>query len=316
MARGRYSRKGSRSRRGFKRGRGKFGKRRFGKTRVPGGSRLVRGAMRTAGSYAVGQARAELKYCDSLLFNTISSNGGGNQDWAVQSKVQAADSPSNTNGDVLRFSASANVGAAGSNAANVLGQPGMLLNNITQGADATQRIGRKVQIKSIRVRVSVRINDDYVTEVPDTNNVLVDYETKSSSYANPQSCRLVLVWDKQPNGIIAGSGQVFESMNGYNGSDSMMNLDNRDRFVILADETKILSPFGIGAAHFDIYKECDLTTIYSTAVSPQTIASIQSGALYAFFLSDVVTVTNPLSPLVANAPFSTFAQCRLRYLDA
>lgn len=276
----------------------------------------MRGAMRTAGSYAVGQARAELKYCDSLLFNTVSVDGGGNQDWAVQSKVNAAGSPSNTNGDVLRFSSSANVGAGGSNAAGIEGQPGMLLNNITQGADATQRIGRKIQIKSIRVRVSVRINDDVTTAVPVTNNVLTQYDTVTSTYGTPMSVRLVLVWDKQPNGSQAGSGQVFESMNGFNGSDSMMNLDNRDRFVILADETKIVSPMGIGAAHFDIYKECDLTTIYSSAVSPQTIASIQSGALYAFFLSDVATVTSPLTPLVANAPFSQYAQCRVRYLDA
>lgn len=315
MARGKYGRKyGRKSGRGFKRGRKSYGKKRYGKTRVPSGTRYVRGAMRTAGSYAVGQARAELKFCDSLLNNHF-VNGDGNQDWAAQVRPSAGDNPANTNGIVLRFSSSAGVNPAGSNYAGTTGQPGMLLNNITQGADARQRIGRKIQIKSIRVRVSARINDDFITQVPVTNNVLVQYDTKSLSYAKGQSARLVLVWDKQPNGSIATSSMVFKAQNGKLGTDAMMNLDYRDRFVILADETRALAPFGTGCVHFDIYKECDLTTIFSSTVADQQISSIQSGALYAFFLGDVETVTPVLTPPIENTIRSEYNMCRLRYLD-
>lgn len=315
MARGKYGRKyGRTSGRGFKRGRKSYGKKRYGKTRVPSGTRYVRGAMRTAGSYAVGQARAELKYCDSLL-NNVLTNGGGMMDYAVQSRAQAAGTQANTNGTSLMFTSSASTNPVGSNYAGLSGQPGILLNNITQGADAMQRIGRKIQIKSIRIRCSVQVQDDWVLAYPVDNQPNAAYNVAGNYGGAPQSCRLVIVWDKQPNGQQATSADVFTARNGSLGSDAMMNLDKRDRFVILADETRPLSPGGNASVMFDIYKECDLTTIYSSAVDPQTIASIQSGALYGFFLSDKPTVKNPLAVPVADAPTSTYNMCRLRYLD-
>ena len=133
---------------------------------------------------------------------------------------------------------------------------------------------------------------------------------------NPVVVRVVVVWDKQANGTQAMSSDVFVNMNGLNDSASHMQLNNRDRFVILADERKTLGPYGNGVASFDIYKECDLTTIFSTGPNPQTIASIASGALYAFFLGEENVVSSPLAAPPANSIRCNAAQCRIRFLDA
>ena len=129
-----------------------------------------------------------------------------------------------------------------------------------------------------------------------------------------QTARIVIVWDKQANGTQAMSGDVFTNMNGSLGSASHMQLNNRDRFVILADERKIIGSNSNAVVSFDIYKECDLTTIFSTGPNPQTITSIASGALYAFFLGDTAPI-----PLTAITPLhvrSLEAQSRIRFLDA
>jgi len=269
----------------------------------------VRGAMRSGGSYAVGQARAELKYCDSSLLNVVLGTGAFGQ----QSKAQSAGSPANTTATIGLFTQwnSANVAPhAGFN-----GQPGIILNNITQGADATQRIGRKIQIKSIRVLASVQVSS-YWTNL----NSAAGTSYNQTNYCENQTARLVLVWDKQPNGAICFSSDVFVEMNGNTPSSSMMNLNNRDRFVILADEKRSMGAGGNGTALFDIYKECDLTTIYSSAVDPQLIASIASGALYAFLLGDSPNgIANPavaINPITLPGAYTTNAQVRLRYLDA
>lgn len=309
-----YSRKRY-GKRGFKKA---YRKRsRYGKSRVPSGTRLVRGALRTGGSYAVGQARAELKYCDSLLWN-ITLNGP-NIDWSVQSKAQTAGSPSNVgpSAQFLAFSQFSGANAAGSNYAGLVGQPGLILNNVTQGTDATQRIGRKIQIKSIRILITAKVYTSQIdTAGEETAGPPLTYEESANPAVPPQTARVVLVWDKQPNGQQATSFDVFTDMNGKRGSSSMMNLDNRDRFVILADEKRSIGPYGTGTAVFDIYKECDLTTIFSTAADPQTIASIASGCLYAFFLGDADVVANPLAVVSSTFLSASHAQCRIRFLDA
>ena len=120
-------------RRAYKKAYRKGKSRRYGKGRVPGGLRLVRGALRTAGSYAVGQARAELKFCDTLLYNVGYAGPGpkaGNCDWLVQQKVQAAGSPVNVvvpaGGGELAFANNAAANPVGSNYANTSGSPGGL----------------------------------------------------------------------------------------------------------------------------------------------------------------------------------------------
>jgi len=310
-------------RRAFKKAYRKAKSRRYGKGRVPGGLRLVRGALRTQGSYAVGQARAELKFCDSLLHNAVytGANQSGNFDFAVQNKNVDAGSPSNINlganlssGLVFTSYNAANPG--GSNYATRQGSPGIILNNITQGSDATQRIGRKIQIKSFRVQISATLSD--IQDVALQQNAAVPPGTTGTNdpQGQAQTARVVIVWDKQSNGMQAMSSDVFVNMNGTTDSASHMQLNNRDRFVILADERKTIGSNGNSVVSFDIYKECDLTTIYTPMANPnpQTIAAIASGTLYAFFLGDTAPI--PLAAITPLHVTSTHAQCRIRYLDA
>ena len=308
-------------RRAFKKAYRKGKSRRYGKGRVPGGLRLVRGALRTAGSYAMGQARAELKFCDSLCYNVGFVGGAartGNVDWLVQSKVQAAGSPTNVvipaGGGEIEFANNSAANPVGSNFAGRTGQPGILLNNVTLGTDATQRIGRKIQIKSFRVQVNASLD-------PAVNGTQIadgaDFDTAMSPVGLSQTVRLVVVWDKQANGVQAMSTDVFVDMNGWNGSTSHMQLNNRDRFVILADERKTIGPAGNNAVSFDIYKECDLTTIFTRGPSPQDISSIASGALYLFALGSTYAVQpTGLTTVNPRVCYGNYAQCRIRYLDA
>lgn len=308
-------------RRAYKKAYRKGKSRRYGKGRVPGGLRLVRGALRTAGSYAVGQARAELKFCDSLCYNVGFVGGApraGNVDWLVQSKLQTAGSPTNVvipaGGGEIEFANNSAANPVGSNYAGRTGQPGLLLNNVTLGTDATQRIGRKIQIKSFRLQVNARTD-------PTVNGTQIadgaDFDTSVSPVSRSQTVRLVVVWDKQANGTQAMSTDVFVDMNGLNGSSSHMQLNNRDRFVILADERKTIGPAGNNAVSFDIYKECDLTTIFTSGPSPQDISSIASGALYLFALGETYAVQpSGLTTVNPRVCFGDYAQCRIRYLDA
>lgn len=85
---------------------------------------------------------------------------------------------------------------------------------IASGTSESQRIGRKVVIRKVSVRVQ--------TTIP--------------SKADPDTCvdhfRLMLVWDKQANGAIATVTGILESASMY----SFNNLSNKDRFRILFDK--------------------------------------------------------------------------------
>lgn len=85
-----------------------------------------------------------------------------------------------------------------------------LINGVTQGTDFQNRIGR------IYDNISLRIYARFQTlGVVVTDNL----------------CRLIIFVDKQPNGILTTLPDLLTA----NSSDSFINLNNRDRYVILRD---------------------------------------------------------------------------------
>jgi len=137
------------------------------------------------------------------------------------------------------------------------------------GSDMTNRIGRKIRLKSVYLRGTLQRESYAVGDHPATN------------------CRLILVHDKQPNGAAPAITDILTAST----SVAHLNLNNRDRFAILKDKIWSLDPFylnqtannqysGMGrtVAPIKIFKKLDLEVIFN-ATNGGTIADINSGAL-------------------------------------
>lgn len=147
-----------------------------------------------------------------------------------------------------------------------------LLNGCAPGTGGSDRIGRKIVIKSIHVK-------GYI--YPDT----------TATFNTPKLC---LVWDKQPSAVAPAFTDIFDQVGGNNLPYSPINLDNSRRFKILW--SKIYNVTG-GATVTDsssrwveVYKKVNLTTVYN-AGSAGTIADIESGALYLVMVGSQVSGT-------------------------
>lgn len=157
-----------------------------------------------------------------------------------------------------------------------------LLNGSTTGAGPGQHIGRKTAMKSLHVRYDIALMPTSV------GGAVV---------------RILIVYDKQTNKALPAITDVLIQDN----FNSPMNLDNSDRFIILAD--KLCDPvstqnnFNIAGT---IYKKMGLDTMWDTTVNFGDVRDIKSGSIVAFVAqSGGVTVAN----------IETTAVTRIRYID-
>lgn len=173
-----------------------------------------------------------------------------------------------------------------------------LLNGCVPGSQNYNRIGRHIKLKSLQI-----------------HGFWVPSDT--STAFNKQ--RMLIVYDTQANGSAPTYGDIMKSQNisgtTESGINSMVNLDNRERFRIIRDmqfEFGAVSNVATQAytaspaqAALDIYiKLGGLDTIYNAGTAG-TIGDIQTGALYVWFISDQT-----------NTNGSTFAgSFRIRFED-
>lgn len=158
---------------------------------------------------------------------------------------------------------------------------GELLNGTAQGSDATQRVGRKINLKSLYLR--------YFFQLATTSN-----------YGG--ACRILIVYDKQANATAPAITDIlltdhFASAN---------NLSNRDRFVTLVDH--VCQPVGVSGNYVaaDVcYRKINLETMYNSA-STGAIGDITSGSVYLFFAQS--------GGIATAAPTLTY-RCRVKYTD-
>lgn len=169
-------------------------------------------------------------------------------------------------------------------------EPLFLINGVAAGTSISQRIGRKCRFTSIYIRMRV-----------------VTGNTPQSQIA-----RLIVVLDKQPNGAVMTGQQLLGSLtSGVANPWAPNNLDNRDRFKVLCDKTRLIQTNGgtSGAtsdvAFFKIYKKINIQTTYSG--TDALIGSISTNALY------MMCVGSNASDAATNA-VGTFV-CRVRYTD-
>lgn len=141
------------------------------------------------------------------------------------------------------------------------------INSIEQGIDDNQRIGRSIATKSCYYQYVLNFGTGPV----------------------PNVIRHMLVWDRQPNGTAPAVNQVLNNLGLSTPVTAPMNLDNKERFVVLADERTTLSPNG------DQIRVCNgfRTINQKTTFDNDQIDNIPAtGSLLVLFMSDETVPTN------------------------
>lgn len=178
----------------------------------------------------------------------------------------------------------------------------ILLNGLQTGTSIYQRIGNKVEMKSLRIR-------GHLTPI-------------ASGYTD--WVRIVVVYDKQTSGSAPTYAQVFNNMNqagnSLAGDFDFPNTFYSDRFTILRDQVIPIPAYtyssgtltDVGPTEagtnfaFEMFIPLNKAPVqYKSTSNPVTSADISTGAVYLFALSLVNTNAMKLD-----------AAARLRYYDA
>lgn len=187
-----------------------------------------------------------------------------------------------------------------------------IVNGVQQGTHIAARIGNKIKLKSMRIRL-------ILNEKPDPG--------VSDLYFN--SVRVLVLYDRQPNGAYNTNAQVLNSVGqtgslGNNANTDSLNPTYFDRYVILMDKwmvtppvaavgTSITTATSIGPTAIESFKIDEyiklkgLETVFSGTSSPMTIGNIQTGAL--------IIMTKGTNPNNATTGWQLFGTCRLRFWD-
>lgn len=138
------------------------------------------------------------------------------------------------------------------------------VNGCAQGTDFNQCIGRKYRNVAIQ---------------------LEGYVGPSDSNTSANKCRVMLVYDEQPNGAVPAITDILTAST----SAAFMNLNNRDRFKILADENFVIGGFDTAATaayamsptvqNVSIWRKIDLPTIRNGAATSAAVTNYQTGTL-------------------------------------
>lgn len=177
----------------------------------------------------------------------------------------------------------------------------VLLNGCIQGTDITERVGRKINVKSVFIRGRV---EPAQAQIP---------AAAGGAETLGQLWRMIVFVDMQPNGAAPAVTDLLNTAAAH----SQLNLNNRDRFRILKDKQfacpnsfKAFTAAGSAAGNlggsfgYKVFRKLDLETIYN-AGNAGTIADMTSGALYVFWIGTVAAgVVDGLATYTARVRFS------------
>lgn len=168
------------------------------------------------------------------------------------------------------------------------------------GAGMNQRIGRKLTIKSVQMKGIVQL------ELAATPTGAVTAEANH--------LRMILLYDKQPNGALPALADV---LTGGQTVNDLFNIDNRDRFTILKDKVWSFDPmiydstnnayaWNRTCAYCKLYKKLNLETVFNAGTAG-TSADINSGNLVVLWLAN--------TPAGVDKNVDIYVNARVRYLD-
>lgn len=164
-----------------------------------------------------------------------------------------------------------------------------LINGCARGDDSSDRIGRQLIMKSIQI--------SFTGFAANTTGI-------------DQTHRLMLIYDKQPNGVFPGGADILDIISPW----GMRNLNNRHRFIVLWDHRYSVSndiaanqAGGNPRLHdADYYKRVNLKVTFNDS-SVGTIADINTGSLY------FCTFGSVAAGATAGGSIGT---ARIRFIDA
>lgn len=145
----------------------------------------------------------------------------------------------------------------------------IVLNTIAQGTNNTDRIGNRIRMKILRLRLSFE-------------NVLLTL---------PCWIRVFVLLDKQPNGALPTTTQLLFNTTGGNTYITNFNVNGRKRYKILFDRTLDISVQGGGTdveSQHHIIKNIrlkDTVTVYNSNAA--TTAAINTNALYLCAMTNI-----------------------------
>lgn len=141
------------------------------------------------------------------------------------------------------------------------------LNQLVTGTGVQNFLGNQIAIKSLSYRVELDLPATPANQLP-------------------TSGRVVLIWDKQPNGTLAPWSTIFQSSNYL----SYVNNNFRDRFVILRNDQFALSPNGDQTLFFERNVKINMLTTFANGQSSAGVP--QTGALLVAYIADQATAAN------------------------
>jgi len=150
------------------------------------------------------------------------------------------------------------------------------INLVEPGSGSFNRIGRKLYPQSLRIRGLV-----FSTSVGNANNA--------------NWVRMVVVHDKQPQGVLPTFNTIFGNTD-LAGAEtttitSPLRYDNTQRFRVLRDKHfKLQYTDAASTGGFEVIHQIDeflnltgIETVFSGQSTPTTIADVASGAIYVIF---------------------------------
>lgn len=170
-----------------------------------------------------------------------------------------------------------------------------LLNGLLLGTEMYQRIGRKVNVKSINIRC-------WVTKVA-AQTVVADF------------FRFALIWDEQPTGALPAFADIWQTIDNAGTTAANIqghaNINNTARFRILRSHDMTVDTYTANVPYdnkvvtnWDWNVKMNTITQYN-AGSTGAVTDIATGALY--------MVAHGISS--ATAVFNVAYSCRLKYQD-
>ena len=167
-----------------------------------------------------------------------------------------------------------------------------LLNGVAPGTSRYQRIGNKI-----------------TPQLVDFQAVMIN----SGSTNNP-FCRIALIWDKQPTGVLPTVDDIYQNVGALGATSTTAwpgrNMNTTDRFITIASQDFFLLPNNANSGGRHSY-ECRFIRSLKHLQqqfkgSDSLLASISTGALYA-----VAFVHNSTDA----EPAAMYYDCRFKYTD-
>lgn len=175
-----------------------------------------------------------------------------------------------------------------------------LLNGVAVGSDYTERVGRKTLNKSIYIRGRVQTEASLTAAV---------------GAIPAQQARMIILVDNQPNAATPATTDLLNTAT----PESQLNLNNRDRFKILHDETFVFDPYLYSTTATQSYASTSKQihdVKYHRFINEETIfngnggatiAGMSSGAIYMFWIG---------SEAAGATDINFTGSTRVRYNDA